>query len=67
MSSGPDLFIHSSFVQVYIGSISTPEVKEKVEGAKLILSIGSLKSDFNTGGFTYKIPTSRTVEVSFII
>jgi pyruvate decarboxylase len=49
--------------QVYIGSISNHEVKEKVESAKLILSIGSVKSDLNTGGFTYKIPTKSTIEV----
>ncbi|KAF9016898.1 pyruvate decarboxylase [Hymenopellis radicata] len=48
---------------IYVGSISHPEIKEKVENAKLILSIGSLKSDFNTGNFTYSIPTSRTVEL----
>ncbi|KAJ7700491.1 thiamine diphosphate-binding protein [Mycena rosella] len=47
---------------IYMGSISHPDVKEKVESAKLILSIGSLKSDFNTGNFTYSIPASRTVE-----
>jgi pyruvate decarboxylase len=47
-----------------VGSISNPEVKDKVESAKLIISIGSLKSDFNTGNFTYKIPAVRTVEVS---
>ena len=39
-------------------------IKEKVENAKLIISIGGLKSDFNTGNFTYQIPTTRTVEVS---
>jgi len=47
---------------IYLGSISHPDVKEKVEKAKLILSIGSLKSDFNTGNFTYSIPADRTVE-----
>ncbi|KAF7299075.1 Pyruvate decarboxylase [Mycena indigotica] len=47
---------------IYVGSISHPEIKEKVESAKLILSIGCLKSDFNTGNFTYSIPTPRTVE-----
>lgn len=35
-----------------------------VEKAKLILSIGGLKSDFNTGMFTYRIPTTNTIEVS---
>ncbi|KAL0563434.1 hypothetical protein V5O48_018634, partial [Marasmius crinis-equi] len=48
---------------IYVGSISRPEIKEKVENAKLILSIGSLKSDFNSGNFTYSIPTNRTVEL----
>ncbi|KAF7346218.1 Pyruvate decarboxylase [Mycena sanguinolenta] len=47
---------------IYVGSISHPDIKEKVESAKLILSIGCLKSDFNTGNFTYSIPLSRTIE-----
>ncbi|KAJ7784633.1 pyruvate decarboxylase [Mycena metata] len=47
---------------IYVGSISRPDIKEKVESAKLILSVGCLKSDFNTGNFTYSIPPSRTVE-----
>ncbi|OCH83963.1 pyruvate decarboxylase [Obba rivulosa] len=48
---------------IYVGSISQPEIKEKVESAKLIISIGALKSDFNTGNFTYHIPISRTIEL----
>ncbi|KAH7910804.1 thiamine diphosphate-binding protein [Hygrophoropsis aurantiaca] len=48
---------------IYIGSISDPGIKEKVENAALILSIGSLKSDFNTGMFTYSVPASRTIEL----
>ncbi|KAK1221026.1 hypothetical protein PQX77_016176 [Marasmius sp. AFHP31] len=48
---------------IYVGEISRPEIKEKVENAKFILSIGSLKSDFNSGNFTYSIPASRTVEL----
>jgi pyruvate decarboxylase len=47
---------------IYIGSITAPEIKEKIENAKLILSVGSLKSDFNTGNFSYSIPVSNTVE-----
>ena len=50
--------------QIYLGSISDPSVKEKIESATLILSVGALKSDFNTGNFSYNIPTNRTVEVS---
>jgi pyruvate decarboxylase len=50
--------------QIYVGSISHPDIKEKVEGAKLILSVGALKSDFNTGNFTYSIRKEATIEVS---
>ncbi|KAI0004613.1 pyruvate decarboxylase [Russula compacta] len=48
---------------IYVGSISHPEIKEKVESAKLVLSIGSLKSDFNTGNFTYHVSRRTTVEL----
>ncbi|KAL7280039.1 hypothetical protein ACG7TL_006453 [Trametes sanguinea] len=48
---------------IYVGSVSNPVIKEKVESAKLILSVGALKSDFNTGNFTYHIPTQRTIEL----
>ncbi|CAL1712960.1 unnamed protein product [Somion occarium] len=48
---------------MYVGSISRPEVKERVENARLILSVGALKSDFNTGNFTYHIPATKTVEL----
>jgi pyruvate decarboxylase len=54
---------HEQFCGIYSGTISSPEVKARVEGASLILFIGSLKSDLNTGGFTYKIPTEHTIEV----
>jgi len=48
---------------IYVGSLTHPDIKEKVENAKLILSVGLLGSDFNTGGFTYKIPTRRLIEL----
>ncbi|KAF8158340.1 thiamine diphosphate-binding protein [Crassisporium funariophilum] len=48
---------------IYVGSLTHPDIKEKVESAKLILSIGSLGSDFNTGNFSYNIPTKRLIEL----
>ncbi|KAI0770183.1 pyruvate decarboxylase [Fomes fomentarius] len=54
---------YSRYGGIYVGSISHDDIKEKVEAATLILSIGGLKSDFNTGNFTYHIPTQRTVEL----
>lgn len=50
------------FGGVYVGTLSDPEVKECVENADLILSIGSLLSDFNTGSFSYSYKTKNIVE-----
>ncbi|KAI5988997.1 thiamine diphosphate-binding protein [Pisolithus albus] len=54
---------HDCYGGIYMGTLSDPRVKNVVEKAKLILSIGALKSDFNTGMFTYRIPPSHTVEL----
>jgi pyruvate decarboxylase len=48
---------------IYVGSITHEDIKQHVESTKLILSVGALKSDFNTGNFTYSIPTDRTIEL----
>lgn len=50
------------FGGVYVGTLSSPEVKEAVEGADLILSVGALLSDFNTGSFSYSYKTKNIVE-----
>lgn len=50
------------FGGVYVGSLSEPDVKEAVESADLILSVGALLSDFNTGSFSYSYKTKNIVE-----
>ncbi|KAK3384762.1 thiamine diphosphate-binding protein [Podospora didyma] len=47
---------------VYAGSGSNPEVAAQVEAADLVLSIGSLKSDFNTSGFSYRTSQLNTID-----
>lgn len=42
---------HSNYGGVYAGDGSLPDVKERLEAADLILTIGAIKSDFNTGKF----------------
>ncbi|KAH8108688.1 pyruvate decarboxylase [Phellopilus nigrolimitatus] len=54
---------HDRYGGIYVGSLTPEAIKERVEKAKLIISIGGLRSDFNTGNFTYSIPTMRTVEL----
>lgn len=46
----------------YVGSLSSPEVAEVVENADLVLSIGAMLSDFNTGSFSYGYKTNNIVE-----
>lgn len=50
------------FGGIYIGSITQPQIKEIVEQSDLVLSIGALKSDFNTGSFSYHINKTSTIE-----
>ena len=47
---------------VYVGTLSNPDVKQAVESADLILSVGALLSDFNTGSFSYSYKTKNVVE-----
>ncbi|PPQ68333.1 hypothetical protein CVT24_004814 [Panaeolus cyanescens] len=48
---------------IYVGSLTHPSIKDKVENAKLMISIGLLSTDFNTGNFSYNIPTRRLIEL----
>ncbi|KAJ5132852.1 hypothetical protein N7448_007010 [Penicillium atrosanguineum] len=53
---------YKNFGGVYAGSGSQPNVSEAVEASDLILSIGAIKSDFNTTGFTYRIGQLNTID-----
>ena len=53
---------HPRFGGVYVGTLSSPEVKQSVESADLVLSVGALLSDFNTGSFSYSYQTKNIVE-----
>jgi pyruvate decarboxylase len=52
----------SNYGGVYAGDGSNAGVKERLESADLILSIGAIKSDFNTTGFTYRIGQLKTID-----
>lgn len=51
-----------TFGGVYAGDGSLKGVKERVESADLVLSIGAIKSDFNTAGFTYRVSQLTTID-----
>ncbi|KAE8369797.1 thiamine diphosphate-binding protein [Aspergillus caelatus] len=51
-----------NFGGVYAGTGSNEGVATRVESADLILSIGPLKSDFNTTGFSYRTSQLNTID-----
>ncbi|GAA6000098.1 alpha-keto acid decarboxylase family protein [Rhodotorula paludigena] len=48
---------------VYVGEITDPKVKEVVEKSDLVMMVGSLKSDFNTGEFSYPFEQEQVIEL----
>lgn len=47
---------------VYAGNGSNVGVAERLESSDLVLSIGAIKSDFNTAGFTYRVSQLNTID-----
>ncbi|KAF7730848.1 Pyruvate decarboxylase 1 [Apophysomyces ossiformis] len=45
----------------YCGSVSLQEIAKEVHDADLILEIGAVKSDFNTGGFSYGVDQDKII------
>lgn len=52
----------STYGGVYAGDGSNRGVRERVESSDLVLSIGAIKSDFNTAGFTYRVSQLSTID-----
>ncbi|KIM41681.1 hypothetical protein M413DRAFT_71562 [Hebeloma cylindrosporum] len=50
---------------VYIGKLSSAEVKQKVETAKLVLFLGPLTTDFNSGNFSTNVKQERSIKLHF--
>lgn len=53
---------HLRYSGVYVGTLSAPDIKKCVESADLVLSVGALLSDFNTGSFSYSYHTKNIIE-----
>jgi pyruvate decarboxylase len=53
----------ANYCGIYAGSVTRPDLKARVESADLVLTIGSVKSDFNTAGFTYRISQLATIDL----
>lgn len=54
---------HPQYGGLYVGNLTSDAVKEVVEGADVLITVGSLKSDFNSGNFSYRTPRESTIEL----
>ncbi|KAF9650215.1 pyruvate decarboxylase [Thelephora ganbajun] len=54
---------YERFGGVYAGRPSLPAVKQTIEQATLIISIGAICSDINTGGFSHELPKTKLIEL----
>lgn len=52
---------HPQFIGLYEGDRSREYVKNRVESADCILKLGTLMTDFNTGGFTTNLDDSKMI------
>jgi indolepyruvate decarboxylase len=54
---------HPAYIGMYDGALMSKEVREFVEGCDLVLAIGTLFSDFNSGAFTSNLDPSKVIAI----
>lgn len=54
-----------NFIGTYAGDGSHPLVRKYVEESDLVLTIGNVKSDVNTSGFTVRISTLHSIDLHY--
>jgi indolepyruvate decarboxylase len=55
---------HPQFIGLYQGELSRPYVRQRVESADCVLTLGALMTDFNTGGFTVQLNGAKTISAN---
>jgi indolepyruvate decarboxylase len=58
---------HSGYIGIYDGALMNEEVRAFVEGADLVLNVGALMTDFNTGAFTANLSPARIITIADIV
>ena len=52
------------YIGVWNGAVGTPGVREAAESADLMLTLGYLPADTNSGGFSRRIDESKTIHIN---
>lgn len=54
---------HPLYIGMYDGRLMDETVREFVESADVVLTIGTMQTDFNTGAFTARLDPARTIDI----
>lgn len=54
-----------NFGGIYIGAGSQSDIRDMVENSDMVITIGNVKSDLNTAGFSYRISRLNSVDLHF--
>ncbi|KAG4277779.1 isoleucine-valine-5 [Fusarium proliferatum] len=54
-----------NFVGLFAGDGSRPDIRTAFESSDMILTIGNIKSELNTAGFTYNFSKLNTIEIHY--
>ena len=54
---------HPNYIGMYNGRLMNEDVRAYVESADLLITVGSLQTDFNTGAFTSTLDPARTISI----
>ncbi len=52
---------HPQFIGLYEGKRSRPYVVDRVENSNCIIELGFWDTDFNTGGFSVRLPHKKVI------
>lgn len=55
---------HPQYCGMYSGALANERVREFVEGCDLVINLGALLSDINTGAYTARLDRMRSITVS---
>jgi indolepyruvate decarboxylase len=54
---------HPAYIGIYDGTLMSEDVRQFVEGCDLVLAIGTIFSDFNSGAFTSNLDPSKVITI----
>jgi indolepyruvate decarboxylase len=55
---------HPNYIGMYNGALMNEGVRDFVEGCDLVIEVGALHSDFNTGAFTAKLDPAKLARIT---